>query len=166
MTRSMREKRPWVERSLTSHGKRESGTDINGKPATSTWLGFIISISYSALLAPPLQYKEAINCSREFQPNNLAVYYFNTIKHPRPLRPTNQDIPSCSRIKPTWIMEAMFKVGESTYKLIDVSGKRSVCVDENAVCFFSPFTFLSPLMPIIIKPHARGPYSHPVRLDM
>ena len=38
--------------------KGESGTDINGKPATSTLLGFIIYILYSALLAPSLWYKK------------------------------------------------------------------------------------------------------------
>jgi len=45
-------------------------------------------------------------------------------------------------------MEAIFRVGELTYKLFDVGGKRSVYVDENIVCSLSLFTFLSPLMPI------------------
>ncbi|CCM03889.1 uncharacterized protein FIBRA_06040 [Fibroporia radiculosa] len=70
--------------------------------------------------------KEAVSRSREFQLNDSAVYYFNSIDRmsaPGYL-PTDQDILR-SRVKTTGITETTFKVGELTYKLFDVGGQRS-----------------------------------------
>ncbi|KAF7310351.1 G-protein alpha subunit [Mycena chlorophos] len=70
--------------------------------------------------------KEAVRRSREFQLNDSAVYYFNSIDRmasPDYL-PTDQDILR-SRVKTTGITETTFKVGELTYKLFDVGGQRS-----------------------------------------
>ncbi|KAF9474749.1 heterotrimeric G-protein alpha subunit, GPA1-like protein [Pholiota conissans] len=69
---------------------------------------------------------EAVRRSREFQLNDSAVYYFNAIDRmasPNYL-PTDQDILR-SRVKTTGITETTFKVGELTYKLFDVGGRRS-----------------------------------------
>lgn len=70
--------------------------------------------------------KEAVRRSREFQLNDSAIYYFNSIDRmaaPNYL-PTDQDILR-SRVKTTGITETTFKVGELTYKLFDVGGQRS-----------------------------------------
>jgi guanine nucleotide-binding protein subunit alpha len=70
--------------------------------------------------------KQAVSRSREFQLNDSAVYYFNSIDRmaaPDYL-PTDQDILR-SRVKTTGITETTFKVGELTYKLFDVGGQRS-----------------------------------------
>ena len=70
--------------------------------------------------------REAVSRSREFQLNDSAVYYFNSIDRmaaPNYL-PTDQDILR-SRVKTTGITETTFKVGELTYKLFDVGGQRS-----------------------------------------
>jgi guanine nucleotide-binding protein G(i) subunit alpha len=70
--------------------------------------------------------KEAVRRSREFQLNDSAVYYFNSIDRmatPDYL-PTDQDILR-SRVKTTGITETKFQVGELTYKLFDVGGQRS-----------------------------------------
>jgi guanine nucleotide-binding protein subunit alpha len=70
--------------------------------------------------------KEAVRRSREFQLNDSAVYYFNSMDRmssPDYL-PTDQDILR-SRVKTTGITETTFKVGELTYKLFDVGGQRS-----------------------------------------
>jgi len=70
--------------------------------------------------------KEAVRRSREFQLNDSAVYYFNSMERmsaPGYL-PTDQDILR-SRVKTTGITETTFKVGELTYKLFDVGGQRS-----------------------------------------
>jgi len=70
--------------------------------------------------------QEAVARSREFQLNDSAVYYFNSIDRmaaPDYL-PTDQDILR-SRVKTTGITETTFKVGELTYKLFDVGGQRS-----------------------------------------
>lgn len=70
--------------------------------------------------------REAVRRSREFQLNDSAVYYFNSIDRmaaPNYL-PTDQDILR-SRVKTTGITETTFKVGELTYKLFDVGGQRS-----------------------------------------
>ena len=70
--------------------------------------------------------KEAVSRSREFQLNDSAVYYFNSIDRMSSLgyMPTDQDILR-SRVKTTGITETTFKVGELTYKLFDVGGQRS-----------------------------------------
>ena len=70
--------------------------------------------------------QEAVRRSREFQLNDSAIYYFNSIDRmasPSYL-PTDQDILR-SRVKTTGITETTFKVGELTYKLFDVGGQRS-----------------------------------------
>ena len=70
--------------------------------------------------------KEAVSRSREFQLNDSAVYYFNSIDRmsSHGYMPTDQDILR-SRVKTTGITETTFKVGELTYKLFDVGGQRS-----------------------------------------
>lgn len=70
--------------------------------------------------------KEAVRRSREFQLNDSAVYYFNSIDRMSQMGylPTDQDILR-SRVKTTGITETTFKVGELTYKLFDVGGQRS-----------------------------------------
>ncbi|KAK7692183.1 Guanine nucleotide-binding protein subunit alpha [Cerrena zonata] len=70
--------------------------------------------------------REAVSRSREFQLNDSATYYFNSLDRmaaPQYL-PTDQDILR-SRVKTTGITETTFKVGELTYKLFDVGGQRS-----------------------------------------
>ena len=117
--------------------------------------------------------KEAVRRSREFQLNDSAVYYFNSIDRMSATNylPTDQDILR-SRVKTTGITETTFKVGELTYKLLDVGGQRSerrkwihcfenvaaivflvslnqydqvLYEDESIVYFISLFTFLSSL---------------------
>jgi guanine nucleotide-binding protein G(i) subunit alpha len=70
--------------------------------------------------------KEAVRRSREFQLNDSAVYYFNSMDRMSSAgyMPTDQDILR-SRVKTTGITETTFKVGELTYKLFDVGGQRS-----------------------------------------
>jgi len=70
--------------------------------------------------------KEAVRRSREFQLNDSAVYYFNSMDRMSSSGyvPTDQDILR-SRVKTTGITETTFKVGELTYKLFDVGGQRS-----------------------------------------
>lgn len=70
--------------------------------------------------------REAVSRSREFQLNDSAVYYFNSIDRMSSsgYTPTDQDILR-SRVKTTGITETTFKVGELTYKLFDVGGQRS-----------------------------------------
>ncbi|KAJ4470248.1 guanine nucleotide binding protein alpha subunit [Lentinula aciculospora] len=70
--------------------------------------------------------KEAVRRSREFQLNDSAVYYFNSIDRMSGpgYMPSDQDILR-SRVKTTGITETTFKIGELTYKLFDVGGQRS-----------------------------------------
>jgi len=70
--------------------------------------------------------QQAVRRSREFQLNDSAVYYFNSIDRMAAVgyMPTDQDILR-SRVKTTGITETTFKVGELTYKLFDVGGQRS-----------------------------------------
>jgi len=70
--------------------------------------------------------REAVGRSREFQLNDSAVYYFNSIDRiaaPDYL-PTDQDILR-TRVKTTGITETTFEVGELRYKIFDVGGQRS-----------------------------------------
>lgn len=70
--------------------------------------------------------REAVRRAREFQLNDSATYYFNSIdrvSNPGYL-PNDQDILR-SRVKTTGITETMFRVGELTYRLFDVGGQRS-----------------------------------------
>jgi guanine nucleotide-binding protein subunit alpha len=69
---------------------------------------------------------QAVRRAREFQLNDSATYYFNSIERmaqPNYL-PNDQDILR-SRVKTTGITETMFSVGELTYRLFDVGGQRS-----------------------------------------
>ncbi|KAJ4470241.1 guanine nucleotide binding protein alpha subunit [Lentinula aciculospora] len=70
--------------------------------------------------------KEAVRRSREFQLNDSAVYYFDSIDRMSASGyvPNDQDILR-SRVKTTGITETTFQVGELTYKLFDVGGQRS-----------------------------------------
>lgn len=70
--------------------------------------------------------QDAVRRAREFQLNDSATYYFNSIErmaHPGYM-PSDQDILR-SRVKTTGITETMFRVGELTYRLFDVGGQRS-----------------------------------------
>lgn len=134
--------------------------------------------------------KEAVSRSREFQLNDSAVYYFNSIERmgaPNYM-PTDQDILR-SRVKTTGITETTFKVGDLTYKLFDVGGQRSerkkwihcfenvtalvflvslseydqmLYEDESVVCCFLLFFLLS--CNLLSEPNARS--VDVVRLDM
>jgi guanine nucleotide-binding protein G(i) subunit alpha len=82
-------------------------------------------VALSALWADQ-SVKETVRRSREYQLNDSAVYYFDSLNRmstPDYL-PTDQDILR-SRVKTTGITETMFKVGDLTYKLFDVGGQRS-----------------------------------------
>lgn len=87
--------------------------------------------------------KAAVSRSREFQLNDSAVYYFDSLARMSASHyvPTDQDILR-SRVKTTGITETTFqvlapslylwacthqniKIGELTYKLFDVGGQRS-----------------------------------------
>lgn len=64
--------------------------------------------------------------SREYQQNDSAKYYFENIDRiaSKDYIPNDQDVLR-SRVKTTGITEAMFKVGELTYRMFDVGGQRS-----------------------------------------
>lgn len=69
---------------------------------------------------------EAVRRSSEFQLNDSAVYYFNSIERmssPKYL-PTDQDILRSS-CRTTGIYETTIKMGELTYKVFDTGGQRS-----------------------------------------
>jgi len=70
--------------------------------------------------------REAVRRAREFQLNDSATYYFNSIDRMASsgYMPTDQDILR-SRVKTTGITETTFRVGELTYRLFDVGGQRS-----------------------------------------
>jgi len=70
--------------------------------------------------------RDAVRRAREFQLNDSAVYYFNSLERMSTpgYMPTDQDILR-SRVKTTGITETTFRVGELTYKLFDVGGQRS-----------------------------------------
>ncbi|CAB4475151.1 unnamed protein product [Rhizophagus irregularis] len=70
--------------------------------------------------------QEAFNRSREYQLNDSAKYYFDTIDaiaKPDYL-PSDQDVLR-SRVKTTGITETTFLIGELTYRMFDVGGQRS-----------------------------------------
>ncbi|KAJ3164685.1 guanine nucleotide-binding protein subunit alpha [Geranomyces variabilis] len=64
--------------------------------------------------------------SREYQLNDSAQYYFDSIdRMARPnYHPTDQDVLR-SRVKTTGITETTFHIGELTYRMFDVGGQRS-----------------------------------------
>ncbi|KAL1921274.1 uncharacterized protein VTP21DRAFT_10990 [Calcarisporiella thermophila] len=64
--------------------------------------------------------------SREYQLNDSAKYYFDSVErisHPNYM-PTDQDVLR-SRVKTTGITEMTFQIGELTYRMFDVGGQRS-----------------------------------------
>ncbi|GBB91367.1 hypothetical protein RclHR1_01860021 [Rhizophagus clarus] len=70
--------------------------------------------------------QEAFSRSREYQLNDSAKYYFDTIDtiaKPDYL-PSDQDVLR-SRVKTTGITETTFLIGELTYRMFDVGGQRS-----------------------------------------
>ncbi|KAI7879768.1 guanine nucleotide-binding protein alpha subunit [Lichtheimia hyalospora FSU 10163] len=70
--------------------------------------------------------QEAIRRSNEFQLNDSASYYFDSmdrIGDPHYV-PTDQDVLR-SRVKTTGITETTFNIGELTYRMFDVGGQRS-----------------------------------------
>ncbi|KAK9718096.1 guanine nucleotide-binding protein subunit alpha, variant 2 [Basidiobolus ranarum] len=69
---------------------------------------------------------ECFKRSREFQLNDSAKYYFDSIDRisSPDYIPTDQDVLR-SRIKTTGITETVFHVGELTYRMLDVGGQRS-----------------------------------------
>ncbi|OLY79532.1 Guanine nucleotide-binding protein subunit alpha [Smittium mucronatum] len=69
---------------------------------------------------------ECFSRSNEFQLNDSAQYYFDSIDRlcQPGYVPTDQDVLR-SRVKTTGINETIFKVGELTYKMLDVGGQRS-----------------------------------------
>ncbi|KAI8370016.1 guanine nucleotide-binding protein subunit alpha [Blakeslea trispora] len=70
--------------------------------------------------------KSVLRRSREYQLNDSAKYFFNSldrISQPDYL-PTNQDV-LCARAKTTGITEFKFKMGDISYRMVDVGGQRS-----------------------------------------
>ena len=70
--------------------------------------------------------QEAMKPSYEFQANDSAVYYFNSIERisSPSYFPTDQDILR-SPAETMGVTETTFKVGKLTYKLFDVGGQKS-----------------------------------------
>ncbi|KAG0058839.1 guanine nucleotide-binding protein subunit alpha [Linnemannia elongata] len=70
--------------------------------------------------------KKAFSRSREYQLNDSAKYYFDSIDRiAKPTySPTDQDVLR-SRVKTTGITETTFNIGELTYRMFDVGGQRS-----------------------------------------
>ncbi|KAJ2852114.1 guanine nucleotide-binding protein subunit alpha [Coemansia brasiliensis] len=70
--------------------------------------------------------RECFNRSNEFQLNDSASYYFDSIGRicQEGYLPTDQDVLR-SRVKTTGINETVFRVGELTYRMLDVGGQRS-----------------------------------------
>ncbi|ORZ02567.1 guanine nucleotide binding protein, alpha subunit [Syncephalastrum racemosum] len=64
--------------------------------------------------------------SREYQLNDSAKYYFDSIERIGELNyvPTDQDVLR-SRVKTTGITETTFAIGDLTYRMFDVGGQRS-----------------------------------------
>ncbi|KAJ2161946.1 guanine nucleotide-binding protein subunit alpha [Coemansia sp. RSA 552] len=70
--------------------------------------------------------RECFRRSNEFQLNDSASYYFDSIGRicQEGYLPTDQDVLR-SRVKTTGINETIFRVGELTYRMLDVGGQRS-----------------------------------------
>lgn len=70
--------------------------------------------------------QECFSRSREYQLNDSAKYYFDSIDRiaQRDYLPTDQDVLR-SRVKTTGITETTFIIGELTYRMFDVGGQRS-----------------------------------------
>ncbi|KAI9303506.1 G-alpha protein [Cunninghamella echinulata] len=70
--------------------------------------------------------KECVSRSNEFQLNDSAKYYFDSILRigqPNYI-PSDQDVLR-SRVKSTGITETTFVIGDLTYRMLDVGGQRS-----------------------------------------
>lgn len=70
--------------------------------------------------------QNCFNRSREYQLNDSAKYYFDSIDRisQADYFPTDQDVLR-SRVKTTGITETTFFIGELTYRMFDVGGQRS-----------------------------------------
>ncbi|KAJ2708423.1 guanine nucleotide-binding protein subunit alpha, partial [Coemansia sp. Cherry 401B] len=70
--------------------------------------------------------RECFKRSNEFQLNDSASYYFDSIGRicQEGYLPSDQDVLR-SRVKTTGINETVFRVGELTYRMLDVGGQRS-----------------------------------------
>ncbi|KAF8945229.1 guanine nucleotide-binding protein subunit alpha [Haplosporangium gracile] len=70
--------------------------------------------------------QQAFSRSREYQLNDSAKYYFDSIDRiaEPTYSPTDQDVLR-SRVKTTGITETTFNIGELTYRMFDVCGQRS-----------------------------------------
>ncbi|OMJ27845.1 Guanine nucleotide-binding protein subunit alpha [Smittium culicis] len=70
--------------------------------------------------------QECFSRSNEYQLNDSAKYYFDNIDRisSNSYVPNDQDVLR-SRVKTTGINETLFKVGELTYRMLDVGGQRS-----------------------------------------
>ncbi|KAF9409061.1 guanine nucleotide-binding protein subunit alpha [Podila epigama] len=70
--------------------------------------------------------QQAFQRSREYQLNDSAQYYFDSIERisKSDYTPTDQDVLR-SRVKTTGINETTFLVGDLTYRMFDVGGQRS-----------------------------------------
>ncbi|KAF9365746.1 guanine nucleotide-binding protein subunit alpha [Mortierella sp. NVP85] len=70
--------------------------------------------------------QQAFQRSREYQLNDSAKYYFDSIDRiaKQNYIPTDQDVLR-SRVKTTGITETTFLIGELTYRMFDVGGQRS-----------------------------------------
>ncbi|KAJ2607956.1 guanine nucleotide-binding protein subunit alpha [Coemansia sp. RSA 1804] len=70
--------------------------------------------------------RDCFKRSNEFQLNDSASYYFDSIGRicQDGYLPTDQDVLR-SRVKTTGINETIFRVGELTYRMLDVGGQRS-----------------------------------------
>ncbi|KAF9580668.1 guanine nucleotide-binding protein subunit alpha [Lunasporangiospora selenospora] len=70
--------------------------------------------------------QQAFQRSREYQLNDSAQYYFDSVSRiAKPSYvPTDQDVLR-SRVKTTGITETTFVIGDLTYKMFDVGGQRS-----------------------------------------
>ncbi|KAI8578839.1 hypothetical protein K450DRAFT_244779 [Umbelopsis ramanniana AG] len=70
--------------------------------------------------------RQAFNRSNEYQLNDSAQYYFDSIDRISDSRytPSDQDVLR-SRVKTTGITETTFIIGDLTYRMFDVGGQRS-----------------------------------------
>lgn len=70
--------------------------------------------------------QECFGRSREYQLNDSAQYYFDSIARigSRNYMPSDQDVLR-SRVKTTGITETTFQIGELKYRMFDVGGQRS-----------------------------------------
>ncbi|RHZ45261.1 hypothetical protein Glove_682g14 [Diversispora epigaea] len=84
-----------------------------------------VSLAIKTLWRDP-SVQQCFNRSREYQLNDSAKYYFDSIDRisQADYFPTDQDVLR-SRVKTTGITETTFFIGELTYRMFDVGGQRS-----------------------------------------